>query len=136
MKFTPMAVCCTCTSSGAGAGTATSSRRMTSGPPTSWMRMARGKWISREDGLLRVPALAVLGEIETLGLLFFTHAQPDHGIDDLQQHPGDRRAPGAAGQHAQGLNTQLRGDVLLHEKARAAQRDRGEHAREQGTDDA
>src|SRR5512144_2164973 len=93
MKLRPMAVCCTCTSPCTGAGTSTSSRRMTSGPPTSCIRIVRGIGISMGKGLRRVTPLPVLGEIQTFGLLLFRHAQSREYLDELEDQPGPRPAP-------------------------------------------
>src|SRR6478736_5017659 len=124
MKLTPMAVCLTCTSSAAGAPTSTTSSRKTSGPPVSWMRIARGTGTSCrfESRLLRVPALAVLGEIEAFGLLVFRHAQPRDQRNALEDRPGQQSAPRCGREHAECLHTHLRQDVLLHRKAHASQR--------------
>ncbi len=47
---------------------------------------------ARKKHLQVVAALVVLGKIQSFGLLFFAHAQPDHRIQHFENDEGDHRA--------------------------------------------
>src|SRR6188768_4092176 len=99
-----MAVCCSWTLPAAGAGTSTCSRSMTSGPPVSLMRMARGIGCSSTGDLRRVTPLAMLGEIQSFGFLVLTDTETYKQSEKFEDSPGHQRAPCRRREHSQCLN--------------------------------
>ena len=78
---------------------------MKKGPP------AGGPWQrSRADQLL-IRRLAVRGDVQTLALLVFRHAQADHQVDDLVGDQRDHARPDDGQQHALELDPHL-GDPM------------------------
>ena len=80
-----------------------------------------------------VPTLAVVGNVQTLGLLIFADAQSQDRPDDHQNNEAEHAGPDRRGGDADGLNPKLMPHRSFHSET--AEHRSSEEAGEQNTED-